>query len=510
MISTSIKLDGEAEFKKQLSGVNGQLKNLNSDMRLVTEEFKGQANSLDALTAKDRILTQQVEQQAEKVKALETALSDAAEAYGENDKRVDGYHRSLNEARAQLIKMERELEDNSKYLDEARRSADRAATSIDGFGREASQVEDQTAGFNKSLAGIIGDLGKLKGAIAGGAAVAAIKELGGAILDLEESTREYRQIMSGLIESGEQVGISAEQTADRYMMLQGVMNDTQAAAEATAQLQTLTATEDQLNEATISVIGAWTKLGRAAPIESIAESIAQTVAASQSTGAFSDILMATGQSEDAFNEKLAASADAAARLDLVLQTLASAGMYDLGESYLANNEAAITANQAQERVNAAYAALGEILAPVANMIRNDFAGALEWATGKVENAVTQIIKLREWLNKTTQSIREMRNWTGSDWLSALGSTAGLQSNAASVTYGLTGSELREQTLRAIDIVSAQQAASRNATSAADSMAARGAGITINLTTTLDGEVVARNQTTYTARQNELAGSSVIS
>lgn len=510
MISTSIKLDGEAEFKKQLSGVNSELKNLNSDMKLVTEQFKGQANSLEALTAKDKILNEQVEQQTEKVRALEKALEDASDAYGENDKRVDGYHRSLNDARTQLIKMERELEDNSKYLDEARRSADKAATSIDGFGREVSQVDDQTSGFGKSLTGIIDDLGKLKGAIVGGAAVAVIKEIGSTILELEESTREYRQIMNSLVASGEQVGISAEQTTARYKLLQGVMGDTQAAAEATAQLQTLQASEEQLNEATISVIGSWSKLGGAAPIETIAESISQTVAASQATGAFSDILMATGQSEDAFNEKLAASKDAAERLDIVLQTLSAVGMHDLGESYLDTNERAINSTQTQERLNAAYAALGDTLAPVADLIRSGLATALEFATEKVDDAIVSVKELKSWWDRTASSIREMQGWSGSDWWSALTTTPGLKTRSVSVTNSLTGAELREQNLRATDIVSAQQAASRNATSAADSMAARGAGITINLTTTLDGEVVARNQTTYTARQNELAGSNVIS
>ena len=501
MISTSIKLDGEAEFKKQLSGVNSQLKNLNSDMRLVTEEFKGQANSLDALTAKDRILTQQVEQQAEKVRALETALSDAAEAYGENDKRVDGYHQSLNAARTQLIRMQRELEGNNRYLDEARRSADRAATSIDGFGREVADVDDQTAGFGKALGGVISDLGKLKGAIAGGAAVAVIKEIGSSIMDLEESTREYRQIMSGLIESGEQVGIAAEQTKARYMTLQGVMNDTQAAAEATAQLQTLTATEEQLDEATISVIGSWTKLGGAAPIETIAESISQTVAAAQATGAFSDILMATGQSEAEFNEKLAASADASARLDLVLQTLAATGMHDLGESYLANNEAAIKSNQSQERLNASYAALGETVAPVADLLRNVLATGLEFATEKVAAAIKAVQELNGWWSKTRSSLQEMSSWSGSDLWDALTTTPGLQSRAASVTGGLTGAELREQNLRASDIVSAQQAASRAATSASEAMDRRGSfSATITLATE-DGRNLGQYVTPFVNEEN---------
>lgn len=499
MISTSIKLDGEAEFKKQLSGVNNELKNLNSDMRLVTEQFKGQANSMEALTAKDRILTEQVEQQTEKVRALEQALSDASAAYGENDKRVDGYHRSLNEARTQLLRMQRELEDNNRYLDEAKRSADRAATSIDGFGREVSQVDNETAGFGKSLTGVIGDLDKLKRAVVGSAAVVAIKEVGSTILELEESTREYRQIMNSLVASGEQVGITAEQTTARYKLLQGVMGDTQAAAEATAQLQTLQASEEQLNEATISVIGSWSKLGGAAPIETIAESISQTVAASQATGAFSDILMATGQSEDEFNEKLAASADASARLDLVLQTLAATGMNDLGESYLANNETSIKSTQTQERLNAAYAALGDVLAPVADLIRNGLAGSLEFATEKVADAIDAVKELKSWWDKTAGSIREMQGWSGADVWNALTTTPGLQTKAASVTRGLTGAELREQNLRATDIVSATQAAARDATAAADSMANRGSITTV---INVDGREIARATQPYLREENQ--------
>lgn len=506
MISTSIKLDGEAEFKKQLSGVNGELKNLNSDMKLVTEQFKGQANSLDALTAKDRILTEQVEQQTEKVRALEEALGQAAEAYGENDKRVDNYHRSLNEARTQLIRMQRELQDNSKYLDEARHSADRAATSIDGFGREVQQVDDQTAGFGNALSGVVSDLGKLKGAIAGGATIVAIKELGGAILDLEENTREYRQVMNSLLASGEAAGIAAEDTARRYQLLNGVMGDTQAAAEATAQLQTLQATEEQLNEATISVIGAWSKLGGAAPIETIAESISQTVAASQATGAFADILMATGQSEDEFNEKLAATADASARLDLVLQTLAATGMKDLGESYLETNAAAIQANQTQDRLNASWAALGETIAPVADLIRNGLATAIDFATEKVDTAIGAVQELNEWWSKTRDSLEEMSRWNAGDLWGALTTIPGQEAQAASVTGGLTGAELREQGLRATDIVSAQQAASRNATSAVDAMGNRGSITTV---INIDGREVARATQPY-LREEDRSNPEVVS
>ena len=111
VISTSIKLDGEAEFKKQMSNVNSELKTLRTEMAYSEEAFKGQANTMEALTAKDKLLRKEIEQQEEKVRALEKAVSDASEAYGDNDKRTDNWRQSLHRAKTALIKMNRELEE---------------------------------------------------------------------------------------------------------------------------------------------------------------------------------------------------------------------------------------------------------------------------------------------------------------------------------------------------------------------------------------------------------------
>ena len=119
-ITTRIALDGERDFKAQMAQVNGELRNLKSEMTLVDATFKGQANTTEALTAKQKVLQGSVEQQREKVRALTQAVEDATQAYGDNDKRTDGYRQSLSRALAELINLNRELEDNERYLDEAR------------------------------------------------------------------------------------------------------------------------------------------------------------------------------------------------------------------------------------------------------------------------------------------------------------------------------------------------------------------------------------------------------
>ena len=171
VISTSLKMDGEAEFKRQMADVNREMRTLRSEMAYSEEQFKGQANTMEALTEKDKLLRREIEQQTEKVNALERALSDATEVYGENDKRTDGYRQSLLKAKTELVKMNRELEDNSKYLDEARRSADHTADSIDEFGREAKDAGDAFGDMGGGLGDLAGQFGNLKGMLAGGAVV---------------------------------------------------------------------------------------------------------------------------------------------------------------------------------------------------------------------------------------------------------------------------------------------------------------------------------------------------
>ena len=138
-ITTRIALDGERDFKAQMAQVNGELRNLKSEM--VDATFKGQANATEALTAKHKVLQGSVEQQREKVRALTQAVEDATQAYGDNDKRTDGYRQSLNRAKAELADLNRELQDNERYLDEARKSADGCADSIDEYGKAVRDAD---------------------------------------------------------------------------------------------------------------------------------------------------------------------------------------------------------------------------------------------------------------------------------------------------------------------------------------------------------------------------------
>ena len=386
-ITTRIALDGEKAFKDQMAQVNGELRNLKSEMTLVDATFKGQANTTEALTAKHKVLQGSVEQQRERVWALTQAVEDATQAYGDNDKRTDGYRQSLNRAKAELADLNRELEDNERYLDEASKSADGCAESIDEYGKAVRDADSNKDPLGNLMAGF----GNLKGLLAGGAVVGGIKAVGDAIISVVEDTAEYRKIMGTLEISSERAGYSAQQTADIYRTLQGVLGDTQTAATTTANLQAIGLAQEDLVTVTNAAIGAWATYGDSIPIDGLSESINETIQAGKVTGTFADVLNWAGTSEDDFNAKLEAANGTTERANIVLQELKSQGLDQAGKAWQDANEDVVALNEATERWDGAMAQLGETLTPAATAIKNFGADAILWLADQIQAVI-------EWWN----------------------------------------------------------------------------------------------------------------
>lgn len=382
-ITTRIALDGERDFKAQMAQVNGELRNLKSEMTLVDATFKGQANTTEALTAKHKVLQGSVEQQREKVRALTQAVEDATQAYGDNDKRTDGYRQSLSRAQAELINLNRELEDNERYLDEASKSADGCAESIDEYGKAVRDADSNKDPLGNLMAGF----GNLKGMLAGGAVVGGIKAVGDAIMSVVEDTAEYRKIMGTLEISSERAGYSAQQTADIYRTLQSVLGDTQTAATTTANLQAIGLAQEDLITVTNAAIGAWATYGDSIPIDGLSESINETIQAGKVTGTFADVLNWAGTSEDDFNAKLEAANSTTERANIVLQELTTQGLDKAGEAWRDTNSDVVALNEATERWDSAMAQLGETLTPAATAIKTFGADAILWLADAIQTVM---------------------------------------------------------------------------------------------------------------------------
>ena len=423
-IQTEISLLGEKEFNDQMKAVNSNLKTLKSEMALTSSEFKGQANSTEALRAKQKVLSEQYEQQAEKVRALKEMLEKVEKTYGENSAQVDKYRQDLNFAKTTLNKFGNELDDTNKYLKEAEDSADGAATSIDKFGKEVKDAGDDIdrgGGFED----LVGQLGNLKSALAGGAVVGGVTALYGAISDVVEETKEYRQIMGTLEVSSQQAGYTTQQAEAAYMRLYGVLGDTQTAATTVANLQAIGLAQGDLNLLIDAATGAWATYGDSIPIDGLSEAINETIQAGKVTGVFADVLNWAGVSEDEFNEKLKAANDTNERAHMVLNQLANQNLPELGQAWRDANGDVIEYNETQEEMNRAMAELGETLQPLVTRF-----------TRFKTDMLRQLQPVAEWIVKVIDKITEL----GNKKISVDNSTRELPSDVARLyaTYGITG------------------------------------------------------------------------
>lgn len=421
-IGLELTIKNEAEFRKQIKAVNNNLAAMKSEMAKVSAEFDGQANSAEALRRKQAILQQQYDQQKEKVRSLAQMLESAKKEYDENSDIVLKYQKQLNYATIDLIKFDRELKNTDKYLDEAAQSADGTASSIDEFGKAVKDAGDEGSDgmgqlkeiFSQlgeavkggDINGVVAALGSMKGLLVGGAAVAGAKALADGIINITESTKEYRTILGTLEVSSKQAGYTQEQTTEIYKKFQAVLGDTQKAATATANLQALGLSQENLRTIMEQAIGAWATYGDSIPIDSLAESINETVQVGKVTGVFADALNWAGTSEDEFNERLAACADTTERANLVLTQLSEQGLQATGQAWVENNQDIIAANSAQETMNESLARLGEALQPASNFLIEFGSVYVDWAATAVSAISSVIEKIGDLLKSHEQLQQE--------------------------------------------------------------------------------------------------------
>lgn len=153
-----IGVEGEKEFKNALRDINTSFKVLGSEMNLVTSQFDKQDKSVAAITARNEVLNKEIDAQKNKIGTLEGALKNAAESFGENDKRTQAWQIQLNNANADLNKMEGELDKNNKALDESGDEFSEAGKEADKFGdelKDASNVTDEAGGKFEKLGPIM-------------------------------------------------------------------------------------------------------------------------------------------------------------------------------------------------------------------------------------------------------------------------------------------------------------------------------------------------------------------
>lgn len=562
-IGPRIGIDGEKEFRKELQNINQQLRTLGSEMKAVTSSFEAGDRSEEALAAQTDVLNRQIDAQKQKLQQLQKGLDAATDKYGEADTKTLRWAQAVNDARTDLNRLESQLKSTTSEVDDLGDSMDNLDSGSLSFD-----------GIMDSIGGLLGDMGLgglssfLAKGFAVGTVISGVTQLTGAITGLVDETEEYRKIMGTLETSSQAAGYTAEQTAAEYQLLYSVLGDNQTAATATANLQAIGLSQEDLITITNQAIGAWATYGDSIPIDSLAESINETIRAGTVTGTFADVLnwgsqegetfgvtmresteankewndavAACETAEDYFNLALQDCQTEAERADLVMQAMAKQGLQESADAWKENNQDIIDTNTSQAEFEEAQARLAEKLTPVKDALTDLGTAGFNLLADSVDTVSGAIDDLIGWWDDLIGKIQ--RGWNdfwgieqGSRDMSSRGTGFVDGSHAQGLDYVPFDGYIAELHRGEMVIPRSQADVMRSMgiyTEMADTMTrsvpvgpsyrssvpSSGSGtstdsrpieLSFNLSTELDGQTLARRQYKYVARENNLRGGSLV-
>ena len=151
VIGATIQLDGEKEFKRAVSSINTELKVLGSELKKTESEYKGNENSLSALTAKSEQYSRIAEAQRKKIEALQNAVEKSRAKYAAAGENVDKYRRELDEAKQELDRLKNSEDATTEKVQQQEAAVAKLTRQLETAERGYATAEKQTKNWEISL-----------------------------------------------------------------------------------------------------------------------------------------------------------------------------------------------------------------------------------------------------------------------------------------------------------------------------------------------------------------------
>ena len=116
---SSIKLSGESEYRRALSQINQSLKEVGSEMKVVSASFDKNDKSAQAMAQKSDVLNKKLEEQKNKLSILTQKYNEMNNTYGKNSQAQKELTSELTKEKAKLDEIGSTLGKTSKeYQDQ--------------------------------------------------------------------------------------------------------------------------------------------------------------------------------------------------------------------------------------------------------------------------------------------------------------------------------------------------------------------------------------------------------
>lgn len=140
----AVKLTGESEYKKALAQITQSLKEVSSEMSLVSSQYEKNDNSLEAVTDKTSVLTKKLDEQQKKVTILKDQYASMLKQYQEQTTKHDDLVKSYEDEKQKLETIGKELGTTSKEYEEQEKV-------VNGLKKEVDQSTKAQEANEKSL-----------------------------------------------------------------------------------------------------------------------------------------------------------------------------------------------------------------------------------------------------------------------------------------------------------------------------------------------------------------------
>lgn len=155
----SIKLQGESEYRRALNQITQNLREVSSEMKIVTSTYDKNDTSTEALTAKSGVLNNRLEEQKAKLKLVSDQYKQYYEAVKESANEHIQLCEKLEDAKGKLASIEaqcgktsKEYEDQKKAVDDLQKEYDDSTKAQDANAKSLSQLAVQ---MNNAKADVI-------------------------------------------------------------------------------------------------------------------------------------------------------------------------------------------------------------------------------------------------------------------------------------------------------------------------------------------------------------------
>lgn len=279
-------------------------------------------------------------------------MSDGMDSTAES---AEGMAAGVKDAATQTKDLGEQIDKTGDTLSQMGDKSEKAGSGAESAGKKLKQTGEDAKGSAEKIGTMTVALGNL---IARG-----IEKLISSLAKLVDSTREARTGMAKLQVSAEEAGESMGHVEESLRALQGVTGNSKDNIEALANLLQADFKGETLDEVVEALAGAVVRFPETLKIESLADSLQETIATGKGVGQFAELLERCGIDIDKFNERMERAGSMAARQNIVMHTLAQTGLTESYEAFEKNNGVLVNSNQAVYDYEQAMNTLAQTLEP---------------------------------------------------------------------------------------------------------------------------------------------------